>query len=89
MWSDLAAGLSWARRNAPGLRTVAIDATVWSDAGAMPAEAKVHASSSTHLRELLAADHRYVFTLIHKFRMDRQAGEASMPVLSASGWSLG
>ncbi len=35
-----------------------------------------------HLRELLAADHRYVFTLIHKFRLDKNAGETTMPVLS-------
>ena len=35
----------------------------------------MHAESSAHLRELLAADHRYVFTLIHKFRLDKAAGE--------------
>ena len=29
-----------------------------------------------------AADHRYVFTLIHKFRLDAKAGETTMPVLS-------
>lgn len=28
---------------------------------------EVHAESGTHLKELLTADHRYVFTLIHKF----------------------
>jgi len=28
---------------------------------------EAHATSGTHLRELLAQDHRYVFTLIHKF----------------------
>ena len=38
-----------------------------------------HASSAEHLRELLRADHRYVFTLIHKFRTER--GEKH-PVLS-------
>ena len=54
----------------------------FADAGAIPAEAQVHASSAAHLRELLAADHRYVFTLIHKFRLDAAAGETSMPVLS-------
>ena len=54
----------------------------FADAGAIPAEAQVHASSSAHLRELLAADHRYVFTLIHKFRVDTAAGETTMPVLS-------
>jgi len=32
------------------------------------------ATSAVHLRDLLAADHRYVFTLIHKFRTD--TGEA-------------
>jgi len=54
----------------------------FADAGAIPAEAQVHASSSAHLRDLLAADHRYVFTLIHKFRVDQRAGETAMPVLS-------
>lgn len=54
----------------------------FADAGAIPAEAQVHASSAVHLRELLAADHRYVFTLIHKFRLDKAAGETTMPVLS-------
>jgi len=52
----------------------------FSDAGAISREASVHASSTTHLRELLAADHRYVFTLIHKFRLDKD--ETTMPVLS-------
>jgi type I restriction enzyme R subunit len=54
----------------------------FADAGAIAAEAQVHANSAAHLRELLAADHRYVFTLIHKFRFDKAAGETSMPVLS-------
>lgn len=54
----------------------------FADAGAISAEAQVHAGSVAHLRELLAADHRYVFTLIHKFRVDKAAGETSMPVLS-------
>ncbi len=54
----------------------------FADAGAIPAEAQVHAETSAQLRELLAADHRYVFTLIHKFRLDRTAGETTMPVLS-------
>jgi len=31
----------------------------------------VHATSIAHLRQLLAADHRYVFTLIDKFRPDK------------------
>ncbi len=51
-------------------------------AGAVAETAQVHADSSSHLRELLAADHRYVFTLIHKFRLDKSAGETTMPVLS-------
>ena len=54
----------------------------FADAGAISREAKVHASSAANLRELLAADHRYVFTLIHKFRLDAAAGETTMPVLS-------
>lgn len=54
----------------------------FADAGAISREAQVHATSAAHLRELLAADHRYVFTLIHKFRVDTAAGERSMPVLS-------
>ena len=54
----------------------------FADAGAISPEAQVHANSAAHLRELLAADHRYVFTLIHKFRLDRNSGETSMPVLS-------
>ncbi|HEY9557457.1 MAG TPA: HsdR family type I site-specific deoxyribonuclease [Acidimicrobiales bacterium] len=54
----------------------------FADAGAISAEAQIHAASAAHLRELLAADHRYVFTLIHKFRLDAKAGETTMPVLS-------
>jgi type I restriction enzyme R subunit len=49
-------------------------------AGAIDAAARVHATSGSHLRELLAADHRYVFTLIQKFRP--ADGETAMPVLS-------
>ena len=54
----------------------------FADAGAIPTEAKVHAESIAHLRELLAADHRYVFTLIQKFQPSKAAGERDMPVLS-------
>jgi type I restriction enzyme R subunit len=50
------------------------------DAGVIPQEARVHAESGAQLRELLAANHRYVFTLIHKFRL--APGETRMPVLS-------
>ena len=54
----------------------------FADAGAIPAGAKVHADSIVHLRELLAADHRYVFTLIQKFQPSKGQGELEMPVLS-------
>ena len=54
----------------------------FADAGAISREARVHAVVGRNLRELLAADHRYVFTLIHKFRLDTAAGETTMPVLS-------
>jgi type I restriction enzyme R subunit len=54
----------------------------FADAGAVPPEARVHADSIAHLRELLAADHRYVFTLIQKFQPSKAAGEREMPVLS-------
>jgi type I restriction enzyme R subunit len=50
------------------------------DAGAVSREADVHAETAEHLRELLRADHRYVFTLIHKFRL--RGPEEEMPVLS-------
>jgi type I restriction enzyme R subunit len=52
----------------------------FADAGVISKEARVHAESSDHLRELLQADHRYVFTLIHKFRL--LGAETTMPVLS-------
>ena len=54
----------------------------FADAGAIAPEARVHAESVAHLRELLAADHRYVFTLIHKFQPSKALGERQMPVLS-------
>jgi len=57
----------------------------FADAGVISREARVHAESSSHLRQLLAGDHRYVFTLIHKFRVDAKAGETQMPVLSDRG----
>ena len=52
----------------------------FADAGAIPPESRVHADSIAHLRELLAGDHRYVFTLIQKFQPSK--GERQMPVLS-------
>ena len=54
----------------------------FSRSGAVGEHEDVHARSASHLRELLAADHRYVFTLIHKFRVNRDDGETEMPVLS-------
>ena len=52
----------------------------FADASAIPAGAQVHAESIAGLRELLLADHRYVFTLIQKFQ---PAGdELEVPVLS-------
>lgn len=54
----------------------------FADAGAIAPEARVHAESVGHLRELLAADHRYVFTLIQKFQPSKGLGEREMPVLS-------
>lgn len=54
----------------------------FADAGAIPRDANVHATDSKHLRQLLSANHRYVFSLIHKFRVDKKAGETTMPVLS-------
>jgi type I restriction enzyme R subunit len=51
----------------------------FKDAGVITS-AEVRATSGENLRQLLAADHRYVFTLIHKFRT--LAGETKMPVLS-------
>ncbi len=50
----------------------------FSYAGAI-AEKHMRATSSEHLRQLLGEDHRYVFTLIHKFRTDK--GETH-PVIS-------
>jgi len=52
----------------------------FADAGVISREARVHAVNSAQLRELLEADHRYVFTLIHKFRLWTE--ETTMPVLS-------
>jgi type I restriction enzyme R subunit len=54
------------------------------DSGVVPQQAGVHADSGAHLRELLAADHRYVFTLIHKFQRTpaERAANTAMPVLS-------
>ena len=50
------------------------------DADAVTTGTNVHAETSAHLRELLSVDHRYVFTLIHKFIPAEP--DAEMPVLS-------
>ena len=52
----------------------------FADSGVITAGQRVHAEYSAHLRELLGQDHRYVFTLIHKF-IPPEAGQR-MPVLS-------
>ncbi|HEU0039621.1 MAG TPA: type I restriction endonuclease subunit R, partial [Verrucomicrobiae bacterium] len=50
-----------------------------------------HAASGAHLRELLRGNHRYVFTLIHKFQLDRRsvgvspAGSTSVPLVGSGG----
>ncbi len=42
-------------------------------------ETSIRAQSSTHLRQLLTEDHRFLFTMIHKFRTER--GE-NYPIVS-------
>lgn len=50
------------------------------DSGVLTTGENVHAEDSAHLRALLGHDHRYVFTLIHKFIPPAKG--AKMPVLS-------
>ena len=52
----------------------------FADSGVITSGREVHAETSAHLRELLGEDHRYVFTLIHKF-IPPEKGQR-MPVLS-------
>ena len=52
----------------------------FADSGVITSGQQVHAKDSAHLRELLGQDHRYVFTLIHKF-IPPEKGQR-MPVLS-------
>ena len=52
----------------------------FADSGVITTGQRVHADGSAHLRELLGQDHRYVFTLIHKF-IPPEKGQP-MPVLS-------
>ena len=52
----------------------------FADSGVITSGQQVHAETSAHLRELLGQDHRYVFTLIHKF-IPPEKGQR-MPVLS-------
>ena len=44
----------------------------FADSGVITTGQEVHAETSANLRELLAQDHRYVFTLIHKFIPPRE-----------------
>ncbi len=44
-----------------------------------------HAASGAHLRELLRGNHRYVFTLIHKFRPEILSSPALLPKREGSG----
>lgn len=56
----------------------------FSGCGALPTKLPdkgVRAKSRTHLRELLKDNHRYVFTLIHKFSIDKKT-EQVYPLLS-------
>ncbi len=75
-------------RRIPGNRTFVVvtdrqelDRQIYRNFAAAGAvtEQQAQATDSRHLRRLLSEDHRYVFTLIHKFRTER--GEAH-PVLS-------
>ncbi len=52
----------------------------FADSNVITSGQEVHAETSAHLRELLGQDHRYVFTLIHKF-IPPEKGQP-MPVLS-------
>ena len=52
----------------------------FADSGVVTTGQQVHAETSAHLRELLGQDHRYVFTLIHKF-IPPEKGQP-MPLLS-------
>lgn len=45
-------------------------AKTFAACGAVEDTTKCHASSGAHLRQLLGENHRYVFTLIHKFQTD-------------------
>jgi type I restriction enzyme R subunit len=45
-------------------------ARTFAACGAVEDTKKCHASSGAHLRQLLGENHRYVFTLIHKFQTD-------------------
>ena len=52
----------------------------FADSGVVTTGRQVHAETSAHLRELLGQDHRYVFTLVHKF-IPPEKGQP-MPLLS-------
>ena len=52
----------------------------FADSGVVTTGRQVHAETSAHLHELLGQDHRYVFTLVHKF-IPPEKGQP-MPLLS-------
>lgn len=54
----------------------------FTDVGAVKANEKVVARSRKHLRELLQQNHKYIFTLIHKFSIDPKQ-ESEYPLLSS------
>jgi type I site-specific restriction-modification system R (restriction) subunit len=56
-------------------------ATTFKACGAVSeAEGEIcHASSGEHLRDLLRGNHRYVFTLVHKFRAETPSSPALLP----------
>ncbi|MDN3683542.1 hypothetical protein QW180_02735 [Vibrio sinaloensis] len=48
----------------------------------------IRAKSRKHLRELLGENHRYVFTLIHKFAIDKKKRKLSIRLLQTVTTSL-
>ena len=54
-------------------------AKTFAACGAVTDAQDCHAGSGAHLRELLRGNHRYIFTLIHKFRAERPSTLALLP----------
>lgn len=44
-----------------------------------------HAASGAHLRELLRGNHRYIFSLVHKFQAERVEGRKPSPLAQLPG----